>query len=92
MDWTHILETVVLILVSMLSYYLYLKSTVVKNAEQAIADAEQTEKIGEEKKQLAVNQVISLIPVGARIFFPRFVVEKIIQQIFDRIEKFAKKK
>ncbi len=79
------------VVVSFVGYYFYIKQKIAKAATEAVNDAEQDGKTGEEKKEIAVTQVYALIPAIYRPIIPRSVVEGIVQAAFDKIEEYAKK-
>lgn len=71
--------------------YFYVRGKLQKAAAGAITDAEQDDKTGEEKLELAVEQVYSLVPTSFKVFIHRRTVRKIVQAAFDKIEAYAKK-
>ncbi len=83
--------TVFSIIVTFVSYYFYIRGKLHKAAAGAITNAEQDDKTGEEKLELAVEQVYSLIPISLKPFIHKKSVRKIVQAAFDKIEDYAQK-
>lgn len=77
--------------VTCFSYYLAIKNNIVKAAEDAINKAEDTGEIGIEKLNIAVNQVYQVIPLALKPVFPRSFIEQVVQEIFDKMEEYARK-
>ena len=73
------------------SYYYYIKEIIARSASDAIEQAEQPGKKGEEKFAEAVEQIMNLIPLVLKPFITKALVEKITQAAFDKIEAYAKK-
>ena len=74
-----------------LSYYLSIKAKIQEAAEDAINTAEELDKIGEEKMEIAVDQVYDLIPAAVKPFLSKATVQVLIQATFDRMEEYALK-
>lgn len=87
----NVVLTVLSVVVSFVGYYFYVKQRITKAATDAVNDAEQKDKTGEEKKEIAVTQVYALIPAIYKPIITRAVVEGIVQAAFDKIEEYAKK-
>lgn len=73
------------------SFYFKVKSDIIKAANDAINNAEVSNKTGEEKLAIAVAQVLALVPAILKPFLTESVVEKLVQMAFDKIEDYAKK-
>ena len=94
METSHIIDIVLSILTVIMifvGYYFYIKAKLHKAATEAINDAEQTEKDGEEKLKDAVEQVYALVPVILKPIFNKELLTYMIQDAFDKIEAYAKK-
>lgn len=87
----NVVLSVLSVVVSFVGYYFYVKQKIAKAATEAVNDAEQDGKTGEEKKEMAVTQVYALIPAIYKPFITRAVVEGLVQAAFDKIEDYAKK-
>lgn len=74
-----------------LSYYLYVKNKILTNSSAAINTAEDSDKFEAEKMDIAVQEIMKLLPAGAKIFFTEARVRLILQVAFDGIELFARK-
>ncbi len=79
------------LLMTFIGHYFYVRGKLHKAAAGAITNAEQDEKTGVEKLDLAVEQVYSLVPTSLKVFIHRRTVRKIVQAAFDKIEEYAKK-
>lgn len=79
------------LIASFISHYFYVRGKLHKAATGAITNAEQDDKTGEEKLDIAVEQVYGLIPISLKPFIHRKSVRKIVQAAFDKIEDYAKK-
>lgn len=79
------------LLMTFIGHYFYVRGKLHKAAAGAITNAEQDEKTGAEKLELAVEQVYSLVPTSLKVFIHRRTVRKIVQAAFDKIEDYAKK-
>lgn len=78
--------------VTIFSYYLAIKNKIEQAAKDAINVAEDCDKIGKEKMEIAVEQVYSVIPAIVKPVFPKDFIEQIIQEVFDKMIEFAEKK
>ena len=74
-----------------LRYYLAIRKKIEQEALNAINKAEDTDKIGEEKMQDAVEIVYDIIPAVAKPFISKKLIETIIQSVFDKVEEYARK-
>ena len=74
-----------------LSYYLYIKTKILEAANNVINIAEDTDRIEAEKMEIAVQELMKILPPGAKIFFTEANVRQLIQHAFDGIELFARK-
>lgn len=79
------------LIVTFVGHYFYVRGKLHKAAAGAITNAEQDDKTGAEKLELAVEQVYSLVPTSLKMFIHRSTVRKIVQAAFDKIEDYAKK-
>ncbi len=83
--------TALSLLITFIGHYFYVRGKLHKAATGAIANAEQDDKTGEEKLEIAVEQVYELIPTMLKPFLHKRTVRKIVQAAFDHIEVYAKK-
>lgn len=83
--------TALSLLITFIGHYFYVRGKLHKAATGAIANAEQDDKTGEEKMEIAVEQVYELIPTMLKPFLHKRTVRKIVQAAFDHIEVYAKK-
>lgn len=74
-----------------ISYYLAIRKKIEQEALNAINKAEDTDKIGEEKMQDAVEIVYDIIPAVAKPFISKKLIKTIIQSVFDKVEEYARK-
>jgi len=72
-------------------YYFHIRGVINKAAVQAIDEAEDADKTGQEKFNEAVEQVLRIVPMFFKPFISRGLVEGIVQRVFDRIKSFAMK-
>lgn len=79
------------VLITFVGYYFYIRGKAIKAAQKAVNDAEQDDKTGAEKLQIAVEQVYSLIPPILKPVITRTIITGIVQAAFDKIEAYAKK-
>ena len=79
------------LIVTFIGHYFYVRGKLHKAAAGAITNAEQDDKTGAEKLELAVDQVYVLVPASLKVFIHRSSVRKIVQAAFDKIEDYAKK-
>lgn len=77
--------------VTLFSYYLSIKNKIEEAAKYAINIAEDCDKIGKEKMEIAVEQVCAVIPAIVKPVFPKDFIEQIIQEVFDKMTEFAEK-
>ncbi len=97
MDTEMILTIVTLVLAGLsviggfFSYYFYIKKKLAEKLASEIDDAEDSDKIAEEKRDLVVAQLKALIPMMFRPFITDAVLEGMVQAAFDKIEDYAKK-
>lgn len=80
-----------LLVVVCVAFYFYILGKVYKEGADAINDAEQDDKEGKEKLDLAVSRIYDAIPAVLRPLFTRTVVTGIVQMLFDKIEAYARK-
>lgn len=95
MTITEIILTVALgvlaVIATFISYYFYVRKKAQEAAEGAIDEAEQDDKSGEEKLEIATEQVYAIIPAILKGILTKNMIRKIVQSAFDRIERYAKK-
>ena len=72
-----------------LSYYLHIKEKITAATVDAINTAENEDKTGEEKKQLAVEQVYALVPKVLKPIITKKFIDQLVQAAFDKIKAFA---
>lgn len=77
--------------VTLFSYYLAIKNKIEQAAKDAINAAEDLDKIGAEKMEIAVEQVCAVIPAIVKPVFPKEFIKQIIQEVFDKMTEFAEK-
>lgn len=82
---------VLAVLVTFVSYYLYIRGKVYQAAAGAVDDAEQSDKTGEEKLNLAVQQIYALVPAVLKPILSEEFIRQIVQAAFDKIEAYAQK-
>lgn len=77
--------------VTFFSYYLAIRNKIEQAAKDAINIAEDLDKIGAEKMEIAVEQVYAVIPAIVKPVFPKEFIEQIIQEVFEKMTEFAEK-
>lgn len=77
--------------VVLVSYYFAVKRKIEAKSEQAINEAEELKKSGQEKMKSAIASVKETIPAFIRPLFSDEKIEVILQRVFDEMEKFARK-
>ena len=92
------LETILTIVFAILtivgagvSYYFYVKNKILNAANDAINTAEDTDKVEAEKMEIAVQEIIKILPAGAKVIFTEARIRVLLQHAFDGIELFANK-
>lgn len=83
---------VLAVCVTFISYYFSVKSKIERFARDAVNEAEDDGESGEEKMEIAVDQVCSMIPAILKPVFTREFVECVIQEAFDKMKEFAEKR
>lgn len=94
MNWELILSIVsclFTLVAIVISYYFAVRKKIEQEALNAVNKAEDTDKLGEEKMQDAVETVYDIIPAVAKPFISKKLVETIIQSVFDKVEEYARK-
>ena len=94
MNWELILSIVsclFTLVAIVISYYFAIRKKIEQEALNAINKAEDTDKLGKEKMQDAVEIVYDIIPAVAKPFISKKLVETIIQSVFDKVEEYARK-
>lgn len=86
-----ILASVCTVVAMFISYYLYIKRKIESEVPGAINGAEDTGMSGAEKFVEAVDTIYYMIPVVIRPFIPRSLVETVVQEVFDKMEEYARK-
>jgi hypothetical protein len=84
--------TILSVAVILISYYLSVKNKINSIAGDAINKAEDLSDIGEEKMKMVVAQVKTIIPPILRMAFNDEFLEQIVQELFDKMKKFAEKR
>lgn len=74
-----------------ISYYFHIRKILEQEALDAINKAEETDKIGKEKMELAIDTVYNGLPAVVKPFVTRVLLETIIQAVFDKVEEYAQK-
>lgn len=82
---------VLLLIIACIAFYFYILGKVYKEGADAINDAEQDDKEGKEKLEIAVSRIYDAIPAVLRPLFTRTVITGIVQMLFDKIEAYARK-
>lgn len=94
MNWELILtivSSVITVAAAILGYYQHIKKRLEQEALNAINKAEETDKIGAEKMQDAIEMVYDMIPTVAKPFMSKKMVEMVIQGVFDKVEEYVRK-
>ena len=94
MNWELILtivSSVIAVAAAILGYYQHIKKRIEQEALGAINKAEETDKIGEEKMQDAIERVYGMIPAVAKPVISKEMVELVIQRVFNEVEEYARK-
>lgn len=86
-----ILASLCTVVALFISYYFYIKRKIEAEVPGAINGAEDTGMSGEEKFKEAVDTIYGLIPVAVRPFITRSLVETLVQEVFDKMEEYARK-
>lgn len=71
--------------------YVNIKKKIQLEAENAINDAEDTDLVGAEKMEQAIDSVLAALPRVALTFVTRDAIRKVIQTVFDGMETYARK-
>lgn len=94
MNWELILTTIssiVTIIATIIGYYEHIKKKLEQEALNAINKAEETDKVGTEKMQDAIKMIYDMIPAVARPFISEKIIERVVQNVFDKVEEYAQK-
>lgn len=94
MNWNEILNIVLAILgvvITLVGYYFKIKETLIKNANDKINEAEKDAVNGKEKMEYVVNELYALVPLPYKPLFSKEFIEKLVQEIFNKIESYAEK-
>ena len=86
-----IVMTVLTVVVTIISYYLSVKKLIQEEALKAINIAEELDLLGEEKMAVAVDAVYKVLPLPAKAFVTKSMLEITIQAVFDQVKAFAEK-
>lgn len=87
----NIILAVLSVALLLVSGWIGIKKKIQLEAENAINDAEDTELVGAEKMERAIDSVLAALPVPAQLFVTRDVIETVIQATFDGMEIYAKR-
>lgn len=92
-DYAHIFFTIVnimyVILLFVVLFYIYTKSTMYNRIPELIAFVEKKDISGKEKMQLVVSCIKSLIPKFLKIALNDKVIEHIAQNLYDYMHEYA---
>lgn len=94
MTWEIILTVVFAVLTIVgifVSYYFYVKNKITKAIAGEIDNAEKEDVEGPKKKAEVIAQLQTLIPAVLKPFITYAVLDKLVQTVFDGIERYAKK-
>lgn len=86
-----ILASICTVVALFISYYFYIKRKIEAEVPGAINGAEDTGMSGAEKFEEAVDTIYALIPIPVRPFITRGLVETLVQEVFDKMEEYARK-
>lgn len=86
-----IVFAIITVIISVISYYLYIRKKITEAATGAVNNAEDLPTDGEAKKTAAVDAIYSIIPVIVKPLFSKVFIAQIVQAAFDKIEAYAKK-
>lgn len=86
-----VLASICTVVALFISYYFYIKRKIEAEVPGAINGAEDTGMSGAEKFTEAVDTIYALIPVAVRPFITRSLVETLVQEVFDKMEEYARK-
>lgn len=86
-----ILASICTVVALFISYYFYIKRKIEAEVPGAINGAEDTGMSGSEKFTEAVDCIYSLVPVVVKPFITRNLVETLVQEVFDKMEEYARK-
>lgn len=75
----------------LVSYYFYIKSKITKAIAGEVDNAEQDDIEGPKKKAEVIAQLQTLIPAVLKPFITYAMLDKLVQTVFDGIERYAKK-
>jgi hypothetical protein len=91
MEIIEIILGIFTIVLTFISYYYAVKNNLQKAAGDAVNSAERNELEGKEKMAIAVEQIYDIVPTVLKPLFTREMIEKIVQEVFDKMQAFAKK-
>ena len=86
-----IIVCVLLILFAFFAFYLSTLSKLKISANDIINYSEDLDIDGKEKMKIAVEKAKKAVPFLLRLFFGKNKLEKIVQEVFDKMEEYAKK-
>lgn len=95
MNMINIIETVLFITIGGFAVYFEINNKLFKKAGELINQAEEKFENKTERFDWCVDMLYSFLPVPLRIIFkyiPKPMVEQIIQNVFDDMRSFAKKR
>lgn len=87
----NIILAVLSVALLLVSAWIGIKKKIQLEAENAINDAEDTDLVGAEKMEQAIDNVLAALPKVALTFVSRDAVRNVIQVVFDGMEKYARK-
>ena len=86
-----ILTSVLAIIAAVAAYYIHVKKKVTERAVELINNVEELDLVGEEKKELVVEELQKLIPAAFKPFLTKSILDALVQLLFDQIDSFVKK-
>lgn len=90
-DIINIVLSVLGVLITFITYYSNLKKKIAEEAANAVNSSEIKGMKGEEKKEIAVKQIQSILPPGVRRIVPKKILEIAVEKAFEAMESYAKK-
>lgn len=83
---------VLTVVVAIVSYWLYIMGKIKNAAVDAVNSAESFDAVGEEKMNIAVQQIYQIIPAILKPIITTEFLRQIIQPIFEKMKQYAEKK
>ena len=88
-----IIITILWIILGFFATYVKTRTDIIETAEGLIAQAEEAyadvNKSGSQKMKYVVSIIMNMIPSPFQVIFDEETVEKIVQGVFDSIDKYA---